>query len=139
MEKSKVRILYLYVFALVGLGLVAIGTVQIVDLGLKIFIFKKADQFPNYTNFPPCPTIAVDQKGDEAKYTEKITPEQKTALDAWAREFKNWQEQQKKIDFLASERERKASNSIAMILVGLPLYLYHWRIIKKEAREINND
>jgi hypothetical protein len=135
MEKSKIRILYLYVFALVGLALVAVGTVRMVDLGLKIYIFKKADQQQRFFNTIPYPPIAIDQKDGEASYSEKITPEQKASLDRWAVDYKNWEENQKNFDYLASDRQRAASNSMAMILVGLPLYLYHWRIIKKEAKE----
>ncbi len=139
MEKPNVRILYLYAFALVGLALVTAGTVRIADLGLKMYVFKKADQMQDYRNMPPYPPITIDQKTGDAKYSEKITPEQKTALDNWVSEFKYWNENQKKIDYLASDRQRTASNSLAMILIGLPLYLYHWRIIRKEAKESNKE
>lgn len=138
MDNSKIRILYLYVFALVGLGLVASGTVRMVDLALKIYVFKQAEQPQNYMNYPAYPPIAIDQKDGDVKYSESITPEQKISLDAWVIEFKNWQEGQKKVDYLASQRQSTASNSLAMILVGLPLYLYHWRIIRREAKEANS-
>ncbi len=135
MEKPSIRILYLYVFALVGLMLAAFGSVRLLDLGLKIYVFKKADITQNYQGIPPYPPITINQKTDDIKYSETITPEQKAALDSWIIEFKNWQDSQKKIDYLASSRESTASNSLAMILIGLPLYFYHWMIIKKEARE----
>lgn len=139
MAKPNIRILYLYAFALVGLALVVAGTVRIVDLGLKMYVFKKADQPQDYRNMPPYPPITIDQKTDDVKYSEKITPEQKAALDNWVSEFKYWNENQKKIDYLASDRQRTASNSLVMILIGLPLYLYHWRIIRKEAKENSNE
>lgn len=41
--------------------------------------------------------------------------------------------EQPKIDYVTSDRHRDASNALAMIAVGLPLYLYHWGVIKKEA------
>jgi hypothetical protein len=139
MERSRIRLLYLYVFALVGLMLVAIGTVRIVDIGLKVFIFKQADQPSMYIGMSPYPPIVVDtEASSDAKYSEKITAEQKEALNRWMADYKNWEEQQKKIDYVASERERTASNLLAMILVGLPLYAYHWRIIRKEAKENNS-
>ncbi len=139
MEKSRIRILYLYVFALVGLMLVAIGAVRIVDIGLKVFIFKQADQPAIYSGMSPYPPITIDtQTTSDTKYNEKITTEQKAMLDRWIVDYKNWEEQQKKIDYVASERERTASSSLAMILVGLPLYAYHWRIIRKEAKENNS-
>ncbi len=135
MEKPNVRVLYLYAFALVGLALTTFGAVRLLDLGLKIYVFKKADITQNYQGIPLYPPITIDQKTDDIKYSEKITPEQKTALDNWVVEYKNWRDSQKNIDYLASSRQSTASNSLAMILIGLPLYLYHWRIVRKEAKE----
>jgi len=33
----------------------------------------------------------------------------------------------------SNQRRRQLSTSLSMILVGVPLYLYHWKTIKKEA------
>ncbi len=103
MKKSKIRILYLYVFALVGLVLVVIGAVRIVDIGLKVYIFKQADQPMMYDDMPPYPPISVElqttspesQEKKDAKYSEKVTAEQKEMLDKWILDYKNWEERQK--------------------------------------------
>jgi hypothetical protein len=47
-------------------------------------------------------------------------------------EYQRWQEFQGKIDYVKSERQRSAANSLAFIIVGLPIYLYHWSLIRKE-------
>jgi hypothetical protein len=31
-----------------------------------------------------------------------------------------------------SQREQTAASALAMIIVGVPLYLYHWRVIKRD-------
>jgi hypothetical protein len=33
---------------------------------------------------------------------------------------------------LSSRRQRQASTAIAMIVVGAPLFFYHWRLARKE-------
>jgi len=33
-----------------------------------------------------------------------------------------------------ANREREAAEAIAMIVVGFPLYLYHWSLIQKEKK-----
>ena len=38
-----------------------------------------------------------------------------------------------------SQRESTAANALAMIIVGIPLYLYHWRVIKKDKGDIGMD
>ena len=45
MEKhSLIRTIYLYTFSLIGLVLIIIASVNMINLGLKTFIFTEADQ-----------------------------------------------------------------------------------------------
>ena len=32
-------------------------------------------------------------------------------------------------------RQRQTSNALAMLIVGVPLYKYHWKLIKKEDKK----
>jgi hypothetical protein len=135
-KHSIIRTIYLYLFALVGLALLISGAVRFIDMGLKMYIFTKAEeperiQQKYYGYQPPMP-VAKLEKYQESK---ELTKEEITILKDYLTNFKNWQEEQSKIDYLASKRQREASNNLAMILVGLPLYLYHWRLIKKETKE----
>jgi hypothetical protein len=140
-----VRTIYLYLFALVGLALIIIGSVRLLDLGLKVFIFKEADKPESVRPQSPYPPFGVlepeparKEKGlGEVKITEKkeIASEEKAALERWLIEYQSWQEEQKNIDYLRARREREASNSLAFIIIGLPLYLYHWMMIKRDRRE----
>ncbi len=110
---SIVRKIYLYLFSLIGLVVVVIGSVQLVDLALKAFVFKKADVYLEY----PRPVIAPDGKTDP---TVEIPKE----------ELEKFNKEQTE-----AQRQRQVANSLAMIIVGLPLYLYHWRIIKNEQEK----
>ena len=134
-----VRTIYLYLFTLVGLTLVVSGAVRFLDMGLKVFIFTKADDDQKLQRFYPyssIPAISIEkiQNFQESTSTE-LTSEEKTALKSWLAEYQAYKEQADKTDYLTSQRQRDASSSLAMILVGLPLYLYHWRIIKRETKE----
>ncbi len=86
-----------------GLLIAVIGTIQIVDLGLKAYVFK----IPEYN------------------YYADTVPDEKKTVSVEEMERRNKEEQ-------SNQRKRQVSNSIAMILVGMPLYLYHWKTIKKE-------
>ena len=48
MEKKThyplIRTIYLYLFALLGLVLLTIGSIRFVDMALRAFVFTKADQ-----------------------------------------------------------------------------------------------
>jgi hypothetical protein len=143
-KHSIVRTIYLYLFTIVGLVLVVSGMVRLLDMGLKMFVFTKAediDKIQQSYSYPLCSSpIAVEkmQSYQESTSTE-LTTEEKAALKTWLDNYKNLQQEAGKIDYLASQRQKEASNSLAMILVGLPLYLYHWRIIRKETKEEKED
>ncbi len=132
-----IRTIYLYIFALLGLVLITIGMVRFVNMGLKTFVFTKADEDQRYMYEPPMPPYAVPAK------IEKVSNDTSTALTTteqeeqrrWMAEYKNWQEKRSKIDYRIVRMHQDASFNIALILVGLPLYLYHWRVIQKETKE----
>ena len=106
--KFSLRLLYLYLFSFVGLLITVIGSIQIVDLTLKTYVFKVTE----YSSFPMAPI--TDEKG---KVMYSVEDQQKQQEDE-----------------AANQRKRNLSNSIAMIAIGAPLYLYHWKTIKKESK-----
>ena len=98
--KVNIRLIYLYLFSFVGLLVVVIGSIRLLELGLKVVVFKGADSF-EYS--------APKMEGERIDLTEeKARQERETTR----------------------QRERELSGSIAMIAVGMPLYLYHWRTIQ---------
>ena len=104
--KWNIRLLYLYLFSFVGLLIVVIGSIQIVDLGMKVFVFKNADTY---------------------EYARPLVKEEGVQID---------EEEQRQIQERETmrNRQRQLSNSLAMIVVGLPLYWYHWKTIEREKK-----
>lgn len=103
--KINLRLLYLYLFSFVGLLIVVIGSIQLVNLGIKTFILKEADIYEIG------PMTKVDGQVNETK--EEADARQKREV--------------------GRQRQRDLANAVAMIAVGAPLYLYHWKIIQKES------
>src|SRR3972149_11083551 len=121
MSMSKyhlIRKIYLYTFSLVGLVLVVIGGVRLVGLGLKAFVFTKADVYYEYPMARPVKVAPMP----EGK-AEELQQPNKEEVEAYQR------------DQRTANRQREAAESLAMIIVGLPLYLYHWRVVKKDKDE----
>lgn len=111
--KFSIRLLYLYLFSFIGLIIAVIGTIQLVDLGIKIFVFKNADRY-DMISYP----AKVDPTGKEVKLTDQEIVDQKKQQDTEA----------------TRNRQRQVSTAVSMLLVGIPLYKYHWKLIKKEDR-----
>ncbi len=111
--KFSIRLLYLYLFAFIGLLIAVVGSVQLVDLGIKVYFFKGADRYdiPMVSKFDP--------NGKETLLTEKEKEDQRKVQET---------ETQR-------QRQRQASTALAMLFVGIPLYEYHWSLIKKEGKK----
>ncbi len=141
MRNHFIRTTYLYIFALTGLTLLVIGTVQLVNLGLKTFVFTKADEQYNYASMPPMPMMmSPTREISEEDFVSAIeqcegkcdlTDEQENQIAQWLRDYRQWQNEPK-VDYRTQQRHRESALAASLILVGLPLYLYHWRTIKKE-------
>jgi len=109
----NVRLLYLYLFSFIGLLIAVIGSVRLIELGLKVYVFDGADQYQNSV------PMKIDPAGKETALTEAEKEQQKRDIDL---ENKR-------------QRERELSGALAMILVGFPLYKYHWKTIQKEGKK----
>ena len=107
--KFNIRVLYLYLFSFVGLIITVIGTARLIDLGLKVFVFKNADMYVSY----PKPQL----------------PDSKEVPEQSEQELQKFQEQETN-----RQRQRETASALSMIIVGAPLYLYHWKSIKIEKK-----
>lgn len=105
----NLRLLYLYLFSAVGLIIVVFGSIQLVNLGLKTFVFKDADVYEIYPAevVKGEPIINIDeQRARQARETNR-------------------------------QRQRELASAFAAISIGLPLYTYHWTTIQKETKKKN--
>lgn len=116
MKHSWIRTVYLYLFAMLGLVLMVIGAVRLINLGLKVYIFTEAEK-EEYRYALPMPVV------------EELPAEKEATTD---------QTDKPKIpeDFLKSSRQREAADALSFLIVGLPLYLYHWMVIKRAKKEV---
>jgi len=137
-----IRTIYLYLFALLGLGLLTIGGIRFLDMGLKAFVFTKAEQQERLIyKVPPIPPLEIKKLEQIEEAREKkfcLSQKDRATVEAWLAEYKEWKKKKEKIDPVTCRRHRDASLNLAMILIGLPLYLYHWWIIKEETKNKNN-
>lgn len=113
-----IRKIYLYLFSLVGLVLVIIGCVNLVNLALKAYVFTAADQYYTYP-------IAAPASVDKSVNTTTTVPA--SPSDAQMKAYQDMQ--------TTSSRENTAASAIAMIIVGIPLYYYHWRVIQRDKEK----
>lgn len=132
-----IRAIYLYIFTLLGLVLIIIGSVKLIDIALKTFIFKQADEEQRISYIIPPVTIGsdIERKIEDNSEEVVLTEEEINQINQYIAYYNEWKEKRDSIDPVTTERQRDISNSLAMMLIGLPLYLYHWGLIKKEKSQ----
>lgn len=131
---SWIRWVYLYLFALLGLVLITIGSVQLVGLGLRTFVLTEADAEMRMHYAPEPPMRMAPERLERLENDTTLDPETIRALRQWAGDYERMAEARATIDPVKSRRQRDAAGAIALLLVGLPLYFYHWRIISRERQ-----
>lgn len=138
---TLIRTIYLYTFALIGLVLAVIGGVRLVDMGLKAFVFTQAEEEQRFWQKQPPMPIISEKRAENIAQSDKseLSAEEKEQLQQWLATYKDWKDRQEKFDSVTASRHREAASSLAFILVGLPLYWYHWRVISKEKAGNESD
>lgn len=140
-----IRTLYLYLFALVGLVLIAIGGVRLVDMALRALVFTEAEAEERLQMRQPImpPPVRVDavrelareegEAGEDGARPPALSAEDRARLRDWLDAQDRWQAERAAIDPVRARRHRQAASALAFLLVGFPLYLYHWRLIRQES------
>jgi 7-keto-8-aminopelargonate synthetase-like enzyme len=106
---------YLYLVSTISLVIAVIGAIMLINLALKAWVFTKADQ--NYYS-SPCPAPITATAGSSASNCDQA------AIDA--QKLQNQENQ-------TSQRQNTAAQALAMIIVATPVWLYHWKMARKEV------
>lgn len=120
-KAAIIKTVYFYLVSLIGLMMVVFSLADVVNIGLKTWVFPKAD-----LNEYKQPTCAVTVMKD---------PNLKETEDQYAMRMKSCEESYVNEDEARAIRnQRDAVRDISMIVVGVPLFLYHWIIVRKEQK-----
>lgn len=133
-----IKTIYFYLVSLIGLMMIVFPSAQLINLGLKTWIFTKADDLEKFYAAPPIP---ISERGgiteiksiQSCKNTCEFSDEQKQSIANWLEDYEKWQKNsQNQEGRLVAQRQRDAVTAISFLAVGIPLFWLHWRIIKKE-------
>ena len=129
-----IRTIYLYLFALVGLAIVIVSGIRAFTMGLEIFVFPDIEKQKRLNYKQPSSVYSLARL-EEAKDDESFTESERELIRNWMNDYERWKEESEGIDYVSIERQREGASIIANIIVGLPLYFYHWSVIQKEIKK----
>ncbi|EKD63898.1 MAG: hypothetical protein ACD_51C00155G0008 [uncultured bacterium] len=112
--------LYLYIFSTVGLVIFIVGGITLVNVVLKTYVFQLT-HYQEWWN---------DTYGCQWKTNPDGTALSTEDMDAC--EVK--QEEERAISD-SDARKRDLANGVAEVVIGTPIWIYHWMVIRKKKDE----
>lgn len=131
-SKTKlIRTIYLYLAALISLIFVAVGSGRIIDTALKFYAFPKAEK-GGYSRCNQQPPIYGLEKESLAGVA---TGDQKAQLENILRDYEQWKKDNTGEECYSQERQSNTVDALTMLIIALPICLFHWMLIKKDKIE----
>ncbi len=121
-----IRSIYFYAVSIIALFMLVFSAVDLINLGLKTWVFKNAD--PMYSRCIP---------GSASAYSAPVAAPEGKSVDPYVGptqaqcDIQNKQSEEN----LTRQNQSSAVRDLSMFVVALPLFLFHFRIVQKEWKE----
>jgi hypothetical protein len=130
--KNTIRQIYFYAATLIFLIMSVVALISLLNLGLKTYVFTKADMAFGQTcddngNFgynAPMPALAAPPIKEGQPAVTELTPEQKAANKARC--------EQQQSDQRDSQRQNTLVQYLSMLVVAAPLFFLHFKWVQKD-------
>lgn len=122
---SHIKKIYLYLVSVIALVIWVVGSIMLLNMALKTWVFPKADNYTYYA-YPAkvdCERMKAEKAANPAAYVDPSCDNPDYAAEQEKRE----KEQR------SSEKQREAAQALAMIIVAAPVWYFHWRLARKEV------
>lgn len=121
MNMAWIKKVYLYMVSLISLVILVIAGILLINLGLKAWVFTNADNAYNYS-----PKLICTETKDPSGALIPLDPDCSNP---------NYEEEQRaeEANRRSAQRQNDAAQALAMIIVATPVFLYHWKLARKEV------
>jgi len=145
-EKQVIRPTYFYFIALAALIMIVVSGGMLINIGLKTWVFPEANNANKYIESPQLAFKGSDAKAPVQSMIdcgEKCEIDDETVIlaEQWIVDYEEWENS----DYQSyNNNQRQAAAALPYIIVGIPLFWYHWNVArsrkKKEEKieEVNN-
>jgi hypothetical protein len=123
MKNPVIRSIYFYAVSIIALFMLVFSAVDLVNLGLKTWIFKNAE--PMYSRCVP------GSYGPIGKMPSSIDENAPTGPTQAECDLQNKQNEEN----IVRQNQSSAVRDFSMLVVAIPLFLFHFRIVQKERKE----
>ena len=142
-KSTVIRSVYFYLTSLVTLGIVVGSVIFLFNLGLKSWVFTEAESV--YTRIgPPSTLFLADDAVRELTKLETLNCEEectltesnKNNITLWGNNYESWKESK---DNPYSNRYNDLAAALSFLIIALPFFIIHYRIVQKDAKKDEED
>ncbi|MEO8582024.1 MAG: hypothetical protein ABI425_05640 [Patescibacteria group bacterium] len=117
--------IYFVLASLIGLILIVISCVNISRLALNEVLGVR--------DYPESPPYLYKDPNLATTPPENVTAEERQNFDQWQKDYTDWQQKQKDYNSSDQNRRRQIAESLAMLVVGIPVFAFHAPYVFKRA------
>ncbi|MDD5040157.1 MAG: DUF5671 domain-containing protein [Patescibacteria group bacterium] len=141
---SILRNVYFYMASLVTLGIAVGSLIFLANVGLKTWVFTDAEPLSYRLGQPPVlyfdqsvtdsaakPVVSVGAGAITCDSECTLSTDQQNAITDWKASYETWT---KNKDNPNASRQRDLINGFSFLIVALPIFIIHYRIVQREAK-----
>lgn len=121
-KAAVIKNVYLYLVSFVALMMVVFSLADLINTALRTWVFTKADFYGNYYPELACDQLSVKTSPD----IKPLSPEEC--------EQRKVQQKQMEQDNRVAQRQRDMVRDISMMVVGVPVFVFHWLTIRRKEK-----
>lgn len=145
---TLIRSLYFYLTCLVTLGIVVGSLISLGSLSLRTWVFPDADSPVSTLGPPPIWYAPIASDTAVAPVKEVTAPtlsceqgctlseSEKASLRDWSTSYSSWKQS---FDNPDAQHARSAVSALSFLIVALPFFLIHFRIVQRDAQDPENE
>ncbi|MFA5134461.1 MAG: DUF5671 domain-containing protein [Patescibacteria group bacterium] len=142
-KRPAIRSAYFYLASLVTLGIVVGSVIFLINLGFKAWVFTDAEP-AGYERGAPASLYASSKINPEDAVSDaflecdgpcELTAAQESDIETWKANYTSWKEAYTTPN---AGRTRDAVNGFSFLIVALPFFLIHYRIVQRDERKNEN-
>jgi hypothetical protein len=118
---QHIKKIYLYLVSVIALVIAVVGAIMLLNMGLKAWVFTKADQDYYQIEYYQC---KANQSVDVSK------PVNASEANCTEQELKDLTKQRD--ERRSAQKQRDASQALSMLVIAAPVWFFHWRLAKRE-------
>jgi len=138
-KRQVIRSVYFYLASLVTLAIVVGSVIFLFNLGLKDWVFTEAEPLNYRLGSPPSLYLgaritpeAAEQDILTCEDSCELSVSQQGNIEIWEENYTQWQTSKNNPN---SDLARDAVNALSFLIVALPLFIIHYRIVQRDNKK----